>query len=480
MALATRCPHCQTTFRVAADQLKLRGGIVRCGTCQQVFDGNASLVDVDPVTGKVTDKVAESPAPAAPPEPPAPPVPPAPVPVTPPAPVFPAFVEPEPEFDVLPPTLPPLEYGNGPPSWYTARQARPGIDRGPAPQAFPTIAPEHLDVAPVKLPEPVTPPAPVFKPEPVVEPIIAPIVAPEPEPEPEPEPVPEPAPPPEPEPAPEPEPVPEPEVVHTFVMPEPEPEPEPVVETNGEQYAPLPEPGPNSVWPQEQNSLLRMPSSPARKSAGIEYSPEAAAQARSRTKKNRRAVSTPPTPVKPKPRPVDHDEPEFVKLGRAKEEGGRTRARVMAGGSAVLAVLLAVQLFASSRDVLAARYPALRPVALSLCAAFGCKVNLPTQIDTLSIETGELERLGNGAFTYTTLLRNQGTLVQAWPSLELTLHDANDKPLVRRVYTPREYLPASVTTLTTGFDGHTEQAVKLSFQLSDLKPSGYHVAIFYP
>ena len=47
MALATKCPHCKTTFRVASDQLKLRGGIVRCGTCQQVFDGNASLVDLD-------------------------------------------------------------------------------------------------------------------------------------------------------------------------------------------------------------------------------------------------------------------------------------------------------------------------------------------------------------------------------------------------------------------------------------------------
>jgi predicted Zn finger-like uncharacterized protein len=28
MALATRCPHCQTTFRVANDQLKLHAGLV--------------------------------------------------------------------------------------------------------------------------------------------------------------------------------------------------------------------------------------------------------------------------------------------------------------------------------------------------------------------------------------------------------------------------------------------------------------------
>src|SRR4051812_12034226 len=45
MALATKCPHCNTTFRVAHDQLKLRGGIVRCGYCNEVFDGNAALIE---------------------------------------------------------------------------------------------------------------------------------------------------------------------------------------------------------------------------------------------------------------------------------------------------------------------------------------------------------------------------------------------------------------------------------------------------
>src|SRR5205823_3568950 len=47
MALATQCPHCHTTFRVASDQLKLRGGIVRCGACQRIFDGNSHLIDLD-------------------------------------------------------------------------------------------------------------------------------------------------------------------------------------------------------------------------------------------------------------------------------------------------------------------------------------------------------------------------------------------------------------------------------------------------
>src|SRR6202035_2151685 len=48
MAQATQCPFCQTTFRVVNDQLKLRGGLVRCGHCNEVFDGNAHLLPDQP------------------------------------------------------------------------------------------------------------------------------------------------------------------------------------------------------------------------------------------------------------------------------------------------------------------------------------------------------------------------------------------------------------------------------------------------
>ncbi|TFW17836.1 MJ0042-type zinc finger domain-containing protein, partial [Duganella callida] len=58
MALATKCPHCNTVFRVAHDQLKLRGGIVRCGACNEVFDGNAALLE-PPAPPPVTSPLPE-------------------------------------------------------------------------------------------------------------------------------------------------------------------------------------------------------------------------------------------------------------------------------------------------------------------------------------------------------------------------------------------------------------------------------------
>lgn len=46
MAQATRCPHCQSAFRVVRDQLLLRQGWVRCGHCGQAFNALDHLFDL--------------------------------------------------------------------------------------------------------------------------------------------------------------------------------------------------------------------------------------------------------------------------------------------------------------------------------------------------------------------------------------------------------------------------------------------------
>ena len=44
----TCCPSCRTVYRVTPQQLAMRGGNVRCGHCQNVFDGVAQLVSLAP------------------------------------------------------------------------------------------------------------------------------------------------------------------------------------------------------------------------------------------------------------------------------------------------------------------------------------------------------------------------------------------------------------------------------------------------
>lgn len=55
MSMYTRCPHCDTHFRVSREQLQASSGQVRCGRCQQPFDAFATLTSqpsVAPESGK--------------------------------------------------------------------------------------------------------------------------------------------------------------------------------------------------------------------------------------------------------------------------------------------------------------------------------------------------------------------------------------------------------------------------------------------
>ena len=361
MALATQCPHCGTQFRVAADQLKLRGGIVRCGACQQIFDGNSALID---------------------------------------------------------------------------------LAAGPA-----SVVAAPAD-APVDVPSPDTSPAPVDE-TPVETPVetLAPVS--------------EPAVPQEPELAPTPPSTPEPDT-----LPAPEPSREHTADSIGPPTLLLRESSGGSP-PIASN----VPASPRNR----------AAEARARRVKAAppridEAPKPPPPPPKPKP---DVDEPEFVRSTRQREASSKTTRIALVVGSVLLLIALVVQGTVSFRDVLAARYPDLRPALVSTCALLGCSVNLPARPEQLVIETGELITLGGNAYTFSTVLRNQGDMALAWPSLELTLNDLDDKPLVRRVFAPRDYAGAAAAA-PTGFAARGEQQVRIHFRLEGAEPSGYHIAVFYP
>jgi predicted Zn finger-like uncharacterized protein len=431
-------------FRVAADQLKLRGGIVRCGACTQVFDGNAALVDLataapvstptSPRQRRSTDAQAPAPAPATP----------------------------EPEAAGEEPAEDPI---------YTLEFDRTFAPFGILPQVATddSKADASDDGDALVMEAPAAPAAP--EPAAVVEP----------EPEPEPEPVPEP----EPE---TPSATPTPPLAD--LQPDEElvaaPAPDHVEEL--EEAAPAPARPAASARPAKPATaappLLLRESGPATVTMPLPPSAPPVAPRTPRTKAAearaaRRSKLTPTRIEPPKLRVPEPDEPEFVRRGRQRERSGKALRIAMIAGSVLLLLVLAVQLVTSFRTPLAARYPGLKPGLVSLCGVLGCRVELPAQIDQLVIDTGELTTLGGNAYTFSTQLRNQGEAVQAWPSIELTLSDADDKPLVRRVFGPRDYLPAG-PLLAAGFAAHAEQPVKLHFRVEEPAPSGYHIAVFYP
>ncbi|MBK5397860.1 DUF3426 domain-containing protein [Pseudomonas sp. TH39(2020)] len=67
-SFVTQCPHCQTSFRVSHAQLSVARGVVRCGSCLQVFNAAKQLLEQR--TGKdaitpVTPAIVEPPEPRA-------------------------------------------------------------------------------------------------------------------------------------------------------------------------------------------------------------------------------------------------------------------------------------------------------------------------------------------------------------------------------------------------------------------------------
>lgn len=63
MSLITRCPACETMFKVVPDQLRISEGWVRCGQCSEIFNASQNLVAGEPVRTE---------APTPPPAPPQP------------------------------------------------------------------------------------------------------------------------------------------------------------------------------------------------------------------------------------------------------------------------------------------------------------------------------------------------------------------------------------------------------------------------
>lgn len=175
------------------------------------------------------------------------------------------------------------------------------------------------------------------------------------------------------------------------------------------------------------------------------------------------------------------EKPDFV----VKAEKKQNRSKLMRALLALLTLLLLLSLLAQAtytlRDTIAAWLPQTKPALQDLCRRLHCQIALPSQIEMISIESNELEAIdaGKKIFSLALQLQNKSGTLQNWPMLELILNDGKGKTLLQKVFTPDEYL-SNKNDIAKGFSAGSEQSVKLFFELSGLKASGYHVGVFYP
>ncbi|NVO78567.1 DUF3426 domain-containing protein [Undibacterium oligocarboniphilum] len=178
---------------------------------------------------------------------------------------------------------------------------------------------------------------------------------------------------------------------------------------------------------------------------------------------------------------ADDDKPDFVLQAEKEQRHGKWLRMTYLLMILILLPLLLAQAAYFFRIQLSAVFPVTRPVLTHVCQLLRCQIGLPAQIDAISIESNELQALApdKNVFSLVMQLQNHAATAQAWPVVELVLNDSKDKAVLQKAFQPADYLPAS-SDLSKGFSPGTEQNIKLFFELPKLKAAGYHVSVFYP
>jgi hypothetical protein len=172
-------------------------------------------------------------------------------------------------------------------------------------------------------------------------------------------------------------------------------------------------------------------------------------------------------------------EPEFLV-----EEPPRSRLGFLWGFLALLALLgLAGQLVLYFRTEVALMAPELRPYLITACRVYGCTVRLPRRPELMSIESSDLQAdpTHENLIVLNAVIRNRARFPQEYPDLELTLTDENDLAVVRRVLAPADYLSDRLSPgIQNGIGAGAEVVVRLHFDTSRVRATGYRLYLFFP
>ncbi len=152
---------------------------------------------------------------------------------------------------------------------------------------------------------------------------------------------------------------------------------------------------------------------------------------------------------------------------------------------AIAALVLAVQLLIGMRNTLASAFPALSAPLQAIVSPFGLNIEAPLDLQAVTIESFELQAGESpGVLMLSALLRNRANRGTQWPALEIVLTDGQGTLLVRKVLLPKDYFPglpaAAVRQAESGMSPRAELPLKLALEARDLAASGYSVTLFYP
>jgi predicted Zn finger-like uncharacterized protein len=146
----------------------------------------------------------------------------------------------------------------------------------------------------------------------------------------------------------------------------------------------------------------------------------------------------------------------------------------------VLLVTLIAQVAWWQRETVMVYWPASQRLFAQACEQIGCVVAPPRDIDGLQIENSGLRQVdGSHKLELKLSLRNRFDVAIAYPALELTLLDDKNNVAIRRVLWPRDYARPG-TVIGAGLAARSTQPVIVRLDTGDAVAANYRVQIFYP
>ncbi len=197
-----------------------------------------------------------------------------------------------------------------------------------------------------------------------------------------------------------------------------------------------------------------------------------------------------PVPDVPAPSTTPQPLPSFVKQARRAQ---RWRSPVMRFSLCLLALALlcalALQVALHDKDRIAAQWPQTKSGLEQLCAYAGCQVRPFKRIEAIAVDSSSFNRINKSnapieseaqSYRLAVTLKNTGHLPVALPHVELSLQDAQDQAIFRRVLSPSD-LGSTLQAIAPSQDMAGSLSLQIdTAQLAGRKIQGYRVLAFYP
>lgn len=170
----------------------------------------------------------------------------------------------------------------------------------------------------------------------------------------------------------------------------------------------------------------------------------------------------------------------FQTSAQKDEHKSRLYKRLIGLIAILLLIIAVVQSVYFWRGDIAIYYPKLKPLLVQACEKLSCSIQLPKKIEFIIIDDSDMQEDANhaGLIHFSSTLINQAGFIQTYPNIELTLTDIEDKPKLRRIFTPAEYLPKH-TDVASGLPAGAEIKVNLALIVQDEPVAGYRISVSY-